>query len=186
MNDLIMRTIDYLERRNAESVSKAPSDTPGAKDIIFVGSEFFMGKFTRIIEEEILQDKLSDGQLYVNFQSISKFIKKASRYEKIAKLGNGVTVYGAGDAKIPENPFYVPMVLKQGDSLLSCWFIVYSGAKNCYALVAMEKRLKSKDLQGRTRRFKGFWTNKRSIVTYVIDYLTRVVNIQYSRPEGVS
>jgi len=184
MNDLIIRTIDYLERRNAESVSKAPSDTPGGRDIIFVGSEFFMGKFTRIIEEEILRDKLSNGQLFVNFQSLAKFLRRATVYEKLAGLGNSVTVYGAGDAKLPANPFYVPMVLKKGDSLLGCWFIVYSSANKYYALVAMEKKLKSKDLQGRTRRFRGFWTNKRSIVAYVIDYLTRVVNVQYSRLEG--
>ena len=186
MNDLIMRTIDYLERQNAESISKAPSGAPRAKDIIFIGSEFFMGKFTRIIEEEILQKKLNGGRLFVNFQSVSKFLKKAARYEELAALGNTVTVYGAGDAKIPENPFYVPIVLKQGDSLLGCWFSVYSSAGHCYALVAMEKKLRSKDLQGRTRRFKGFWTEKKSIVTYVMDYLTRVVNVQYSHSEGAS
>ena len=179
MNDLIMRTIDYLETEKAQNVSRAPAEKPAEKDTVFVGSAFFMSKFTRIVEEEIINGKLSDGRLFVNFQSFSKFLKKSDRYKKIAGFDNSVTVYGADDAKISERPFYLPVRLKQGDNLLSSWFIVYSNAKRNYALVAIEKRLKARDIKGRTRRFRGFWTTKKSIVSYVIDYLERVVNVQY-------
>jgi len=185
MNDLIMRTIDYLEAANARSVSRAPAERPVEKDTVFVGSAFFMSKFTRIVEDEIINGKLSGGRLFVNFQSFSKFLKKSDRYKKIAGFDNSVTVYGAGDARVPEHSFYVPVKLKQDDTLLSSWFIVYSNAKRDYALVAVEKKLRARDIQGRTRRFRGFWTTKSSIVSYVIDYLKRVVNVQYRLDGGL-
>jgi DICT domain-containing protein len=179
-----MRTIDYLEREKVEQLSKAPAKTPAAKDTIFVGSAFFMSKFTRIVEDEIIKEKLSGGHLYVDFQILSRFLKKVERYGEIAELANAVTVYGAGDDKIPEDAFYTPVRLKRDDSLVSSWFIVYSNGRKRYALVAVEKKLRARDIQGRSRTFRGFWSTKRSIVEYLIDYLERVVNVQYGVEGG--
>src|SRR3990172_11136297 len=101
MNDLINRTIDYLEKRQRsvyrQDVEEVPEELDRESDTIFVGSIFFMEKFTYIIEKLLVDQKHRDGNLFVNFLTFGNFKQRLDRYAKIESLGNRLWVYGADE-----------------------------------------------------------------------------------------
>lgn len=182
MNDLIERTIDYLARQNAASEVHEPgyeeAETVSAgQDSVFVSSAFFVEKLTYIIEERIIAQNLSSGQLFVHVHGLNNFLKRTNHYEKIDQLDNEIFVYGADACR--DWPFEraKPVTIDASDPLRACWFTVYANRDAHYCLVA--RRLTRTPGETEKYKFRGFWTTRRQITEYVSDYLVRVVNSQY-------
>jgi len=182
MNDLIERTIDYLARQNIATEMHSPGadealSAASGQDSVFVSSMFFVEKLTFMIEEGIIDQQLSGGQLFVNVHGFNNFLKRKKHYEQIDRLDNKIYVYGSDIC--PEWPFEraMPRTIDGTDPIRACWFTVYANKDTCYCLVA--RRISQDAGSDEKYKFRGFWTTKRQITEYVSDYLVRVVNSQY-------
>jgi hypothetical protein len=190
MNDLVERTIDFLEKQSLAQgllyLSEGGGNLqtlPAVSDTVFVGSVFFMEKFARLVQKDIISRSLEGGKLFINFQSFAKVARRAASLLEVDKLQNEVYVYGADE--VTEWPFsrFKRVTLTRGDRLLGSWFIIYWKGDSAYSLVAVEEEAPA----GSERtpipnrgRFRGFWTTRPSVAHYLADYLLRVVNAQYS------
>jgi len=179
VNDLVERTIDFLERHSVrrEIAPTVPDELAKVPDTVFVGTAFFMEKFTYLVEKEILEKSLEAGSLFINFQSFAKILRRARQLREIDALNNRVFAYGADE--VGDWPFsrFKRIKLSPDDSLLDSWFIIYASGDATYSLVALQGG--PGQVQERSRRFRGFWTRRPSITHYLCDYLLRVVNPQY-------
>lgn len=179
MNDLVERTIDFLERQSVrkELAPRVPEDLAEVPDTVFVGTAFFMEKFTYLVGKEILQRSLQGGNLFINFQSFRKVSRRARQLREIDRLQNRVFVYGADEVENWPFSNFKRVKVSPDDSLLDSWFIVYASQTAAYSLVAVQRG--PRQAPARSRRFRGFWTIRPSITQYLCDYLLRVVNSQY-------
>ncbi len=179
MNDLVERTIDFLEKHSVrrELAARVPEELTEVSDTVFVGTAFFMEKFTHLVEKEIIQKSLQGGNLFINFQSFAKVLRRSRQLREIDRLQNRVFVYGADEVKNWPFSTLKRVKVSPDDSLLDSWFIIYASQTAAYSLVALQRG--ARQGRARSRRFRGFWTTRPSITQYLCDYLLRVVNSQY-------
>ena len=178
MNELVERTIDFLEKRSVirEVAPEAPEKLPEVPDTVFVGSPFFVEKFTYLVEEKIAADSLQGGALFINFQSFAAVLRRQKILKEIDRLDNAVNVYGADAAETWPFQRFKKVVVAPDDPLLMSWFIIYSRKDLAFSLVAVAHGKGA----AAAKKFRGFWTTRPSIAHYLCDYLLRVVNAQYS------
>jgi len=182
VNELVERLINYLEKERVLQKTTADGQPIGENpeqqiESIFVGGLFFLEKFSRIIENTVLERKLSHGNMFVNLQTFANFAGRRQIYDRIDQLDNAVYIYGTDVA--PEWPYkhVRPVRVSPQDSLARMWFVVYDNPDVSYALVATGRKV----TEGPRKHveFRGFWTARSSVTHSVRDYLLRVVNAQY-------
>ena len=183
MNDLIDRTIDYLEQKKIVRISEAEGSKVGRRfpfdiDTIFIIDAFFMEKLTYLLEREIISNGLSGGKLFAGFQTFADFLGRRQRYKKIAANGNRGYVYGSDEASKWPFECFTPVRTRVTDKLSSSWFLLYDNKDVVYSLIARRARRGANESAPRVR-FKGFFSVEKDIAHYATQYLTRVVNTQY-------
>ena len=183
MNDLIDRTIDYLEKKKIVRIDDAEGRKVGRRfpfdiDTIFIIDTFFMEKLTYLLEREIVSNSLSGGKLFAGFQTFADFLSRRQRYKKIAANDNRGYVYGCDEA--PKWPFecFTPVRTRPTDKLSASWFLLYDNKDVVYSLIARRVRRPANESAPRVR-FKGFFSVEKDIAHYAAQYLARVVNAQY-------
>jgi len=185
VNDLIDRTIDYLERQHDTTILHGREDAGDEmsverlQDTIFLVGPFFMEKFTFLIEQTIVGNGLTGGQVLAGFRDFRQFGHRLARFREIDALGNEGFVYGTGSCEPWQLDNIQPVRVASRDPLGATWFMIYrEGEDHHYALVA---RAEPGAHEGReSARYKGFWSTREPIVRYLADYLYRVVNAQYA------
>jgi len=117
---------------------------------------------------ELLANRVGTGRLHAGFQQLSNLVddEQASRiYERLAKSGVEVHVYGAPDTTTELSG--VTVHEDDGEEMAESWFVVYDGGGNPNqraALLAIER--------DSTDVFEGFWTYDADIVGPLDAYLT--------------
>ena len=122
--------------------------------------------------------RLSGGQVFAGFRSFHRFTHRLDRFREIDALGNEGYVYGTGSCDPWPLENIKPVRVASNDPLGVTWFMIYRGGEDYYGLVARA----APGVQGGRERvqYKGFWSTREPIVRYLLDYLERVVNVQYA------
>jgi len=185
MNDLIDRTIDFLERQHHAQLKNhpfSPEEIDRAVDTIFVGSIFFVEKFTRLLEQVIVDEGMQSGEMFVMLGGFEALSRRGPQYGKILGLNNSVTAYGADE--VPDLVAGVQVVrIDPADNLNTARLTIYRNPEHNFSLVAMQTPRGSKD-HPTGPSYRGFWAVRPSITSYVCEYLSKVVNPQYLGAEA--
>jgi len=180
MNDLINRTIDFLERQHKAKLEHhplSPEEIERTGDSVFIGSTFFVEKFTHILEQTIIDSDFGDGEMFVMVGGFKEMAKRNVRYHKILELNNQVTAYGA-DEEVDVVKGVQTVRVDPADNISRTWFTVYRNSAHSFSLMATRTSQGTKDHPAGPS-FRGFWAIRPSITSYLCDYLSRVVNPQY-------
>jgi hypothetical protein len=182
VNDLVTRLISYLEREKVvkrELAEGVEVSRPEEQiETLFVGGVFFLEKFSRIIENAIIEGPLQGGKFFVNLETFANLQHRMDRYEAIDRLDIEGYVYGKDDPGDWPLAKLKPVRFAPDDNLRRAWFMIFRNEEVNYSLVALGRRTDGDDDRHHIE-FRGFWTTRLSVTLSLVDYLQRVVNAQY-------
>jgi signal transduction histidine kinase len=114
-------------------------------------------------------------RIFAGFQKFSYFLPRLDRYRELARVADGIWIFGLPDVDLPVIPglFYVPLC--ESDRLVSEWFLVVDSPEYFTALTAQD--LSGFDVPASRRRFRGVWTFEDTLVHHLQVTLTRSLGL---------
>jgi DICT domain-containing protein len=125
------------------------------------------------IENVVIVDHVK-SRIFAGFQFMSRFLRQAKRYEKLAQSAESVYVFGVMDTQPPPIPNIRYIPLKATDQLAKEWFLV-SDSPDYFSALATEELSSIQDPDEK-RVFQGVWAFDEDIVTILQEWLTSLVD----------
>lgn len=128
---------------------------------LFVTSRRGLQAISEEIETTVIDQRVRT-RVFVGFQKLSFFLSRVDRYHELAKIADGVWVFGLPDVEPPAiaGVTYVP--LTETHALTREWAVVVDAPEYFGALVAED--LSGFGVPNRLRRFRGVWTFDETLV----------------------
>ena len=122
----------------------------------------------KTISDQIENTVITSGvytRIFSGFQRFSYFLPRLEQYRELARVADGIWVFGIPDVELPIVPGvnYVP--LAESDRLVSEWFLVVDSPEYFTALTAQD--LSGFDVPIASRRFRGVWTFEDNLVNHL-------------------
>lgn len=126
--------------------------------------------------EDVVLERGIHTRMFAGFQKFSFFLPRAKRYRELARVADGVYVFGIPDTNLPPIPgvHYIP--LTRDHALVDEWFLVVDSPEYFSALVAHD--LTGLDVPAAKRRFRGVWTFDDDAVGELQRLLSQAVGLE--------
>ncbi len=114
-------------------------------------------------------------RMFAGFQKFSYFLPRIDRYRELARIADGIWIFGIPDVDLPyvQGVNYVP--LRETDRLVSEWFVVVDSPEYFTALTAQD--LSGFEVLPSKRRFRGVWTFEDTLVNYLQETLSQALQL---------
>jgi len=129
-----------------------------------------------------IEDAVLNGGVYTRvfagFQKFSFFLPQLERYRELARVADGIWIFGIPDVPLPPIPGVTYMPITVEHALTQEWFLVVNSPEYFSALVAQD--LSGFTVPDEDRRFRGIWTFDGTVVGRLEEKLSEVIELRPS------
>jgi signal transduction histidine kinase len=104
-------------------------------------------------------------RMFAGFQKFSYFLPRIDKYRELARITDGIWIFGIPDVDLPVIPGVIYVPLSEKDRLVSEWFLVVDSPEYFTALAAQD--LSGFKVPSSKRRFRGVWTFEDTLVNHL-------------------
>lgn len=114
-------------------------------------------------------------RMFAGFQKFSYFLPRADKYRELARIADGIWIFGIPDVDLPAIPGVIYVPLSEKDKLVSEWFLVVDSPEYFTALAAED--LSGFKVPPSKRRFRGVWTFEDTLVNHLQVTLSKALGL---------